>query len=170
MDRRHHPAHFLFSTQSRARSCCALAHIPSQQPCLTHCPGIRALAQASWDHPTLHKAGGTQGLPKAEDLWPGLLSGADVTPATLVTLGGTLGPDSCKGSTAPPQHLSFPDSEPHSQTAGAALCVAPLKRLPKPGVQRAEDPHCLTQSMDPVSSFQAQSPKKCWQSRARTIP
>lgn len=87
-------------------------------------------------------------------------------PATLVTLGGSLVPGSCKSSTAPP----VSQTQPHSQTEGAAPRVAPLERLPKPEVQRAEHPHYLTQSLDPVSPFQAQPPRQCWQSRHQTIP
>lgn len=42
MDRRHHPALFLFSTRTSARNSHLLAQIPSQQPCFKgHCPGDR---------------------------------------------------------------------------------------------------------------------------------
>lgn len=78
MDRRHHPARFLFSTGHRARNCCALAQIPSQQPCFTG-TALRSEPQHTQAGAILlgTKSGGTEAFPKAQDLWPGLLSGPD---------------------------------------------------------------------------------------------
>lgn len=59
MDRRHHPARFLFSTRSSARNSCPLAQTPSQQPCFKDSAlGIGTSAHAHRDIPhELHAVG-----------------------------------------------------------------------------------------------------------------
>lgn len=77
MDRRHHPAGFLFSTGSRARTCRALAQNPAQPHSTRTALGWEPQHTQAGAIPLRTKPGGTQGLPKAQHLWPSLLSRAD---------------------------------------------------------------------------------------------